>query len=135
VLGLFVMNSTPLFTQRYPRDIVHEVLAQYGADQVGFDMTLQHAVDNSSGFLIPAEVPNTPKRYVLVNARDIWFEGEPGAKPLPDGRVVATWRHPRQLPLLQYHGYTPAQRAFIRSEDASIKLIDRGGAAAAVDHH
>jgi hypothetical protein len=134
VLGLFVMNSTPLFTQRYPREIVHEVLARYGAAQVGFDMTLQHAVDNSSGFLVPAEVPDTPKRYVLVNARDIWFEGEPGRKPLPAGRVVATWRHPRQLPLLQYHGYTPAQRAFMRSEDASIRLIDRAGAAAAVDH-
>jgi hypothetical protein len=134
VLGLFVMNSTPLFTQRYPREIVHEVLARYGAAQVGFDMTLQHAVDNSSGFLVPAEVPDTPKRYVLVNARDIWFEGEPGTKPLPAGRVVATWRHPRQLPMLQYHGYTPAQRAFMRSEDASMRLIDLAGAAAAVDH-
>jgi hypothetical protein len=134
VLALFVMNSTPLFVQRYPREIVHEVLARYGADQVGFDMTLQHAVDNSSGFLIPAEVPGTPKRYVLVNARDIWFEGEPATTPLPAGRVVATWRHPRQLRLLQYHGYTPAQRAFMRSEDASIRLIDRAGAAAAADH-
>jgi hypothetical protein len=135
VLGFFVVNSTPLFTQRYPRDIVHEVLVRYGAEQVGFDMTLQYAVDNSSGFLIPAEVPDTPKRYVLVNARDIWFEGEPGANPLPAGRVIATWRHPRQLRLLQYHGYTPAERAFMRTEDASIRLIDRGGAAAAVDHY
>jgi hypothetical protein len=43
-----------------------------------------------------------------------------------DGRVIATWRHPRQLPLLQYHGYTPGQRRFMRSTDASIRLIDRG---------
>jgi hypothetical protein len=135
VLGLFVMNSTPLFTQRYPRDVVHEVLLRYGPEQVGFDMTLQYAADNSSGFLIPAEVPDTPKRYVLVNARDIWFEGEPDTRPLPAGRVIATWRHPRQLRLLQYHGYTPAERAFMRTEDTSIRLIDRGGAAAAIDHY
>ena len=127
VIGLFVFNSAPLLTQRYPRDIVHEVLARYGVDAVAFDTSLLHTADSATGFFFPAVAPGSAKRYLLVNARDIWFEGEPGSRTLAEGRVIATWRHPRQLPLLQYHGYTPGQRRFMRSTDASIRLIDRGG--------
>jgi hypothetical protein len=125
-IGLAAINSAPLITQRYPRDIVHEVFARYGADAVAFDMSLLHTADSASGFFFPAAAPGPAKRYLLVNARDIWFEGGPGSKTLSEGRVIATWRHPRQLPLLQYHGYTPDQRRFMRSTDASIRLIDRG---------
>jgi hypothetical protein len=136
VLGLFLINSAPLVTQRYPRDVVLEVLARYGPDAVAYDTSLQHTFDSTSGFFFPADVPTPGKRYVLVNARDLWFEGEPGVKPVAGGRVIASWRHPRQLPFMQYHGYTPAQRRFMRSTDASMRLIDReAGPPAAIDHH
>ena len=136
VLGLFLINSAPLFTQRYPRDVVLEVLARYGPDAVAYDTSLQHTFDSTSGFFFPADVPAPDKRYVLVNARDIWFEGEPGVKPVAEGRVIASWRHPRQLRFMQYHGYTPAERRFMRSTDVSMRLIDRGAPpGAAFDHH
>ena len=136
VLGLFLINSAPLFTQRYPRDVVLEVLARYGPDAVAYDTGLQHTFDSTSGFFFPADVPAPGKRYVLVNARDIWFEGEPGVKHVAEGRVIASWRHPRQLRFMQYHGYTPAERRFMRSTDVSMRLIDRGAPpGAAFDHH
>ena len=50
VLGLFLINSAPLFTQRYPRDVVLEVLARYGPDAVAYDTSLQHTFDSTSGF-------------------------------------------------------------------------------------
>jgi hypothetical protein len=85
-------------------------------------------------FFFPADVPAPGKRFVLVNARDIWFEGEPGVKPVAE--VIASWRHPRQLRFMQYHGYTPAQRRFMRSADVSMRLIDRGdGPPPTIDHH
>ena len=135
VLGSFVFNSAPLFAQRYPRDVVLEVLAGYGPDAVAYDTSLQHTVDSTTGRFFPAEVPVPGKRYVLVNASDIWFEGEPGVKPVAEGRVIASWPHPRQLRFMQYHGYTPAQRRFLRSTDASMRLIDRGaGQPSTLDH-
>jgi hypothetical protein len=135
VLGLFLINSGPLFTQRYPRDVVLEVLARYGSDAVAYDTSLQHTFDSTSGFFFPVDAPAAGKRFVLVNARDIWFEGEPGVKPVAEGRVIASWRHPRQLRFMQYHGYTPAQRRFMRSADVSMRLIDRGdGPPATIDH-
>lgn len=135
VFGLFVMNSAPLLTQRYPRDIVHEVLDRYGADAVTFDTSLEHIADSASGFFFPAAPPAPSKRFVLLNARDIWFEGEPGVRPPPEGRVIATWRHPRQLRFMQYHGYTPAQRAFMRTADVSMQLVDRGGGSTPDNQH
>jgi hypothetical protein len=136
VLGLFLFTSAPLFAQRYPRDVVLEVLARYRPDAVAYDTSLQHTVDATSGFIFPAVMPVPGKRYVLVNARDLWFEGEPGVKPVAEGRVIASWRHPRQLRFMQYHGHTPAERRFMRSTDASMRLIDRGtGQPATIEHH
>ena len=69
------------------------------------------------------------KRYVLLNAKDLWVDGGlPGWIPPPDGKVLLTARHPRQLRSLQYHGYTPRERAFFRQTDVSIRLIDTGAA-------
>jgi hypothetical protein len=130
--ALFIVNSWPLFTQRYPRDIIHEVIARYGADAVAFDTNLQHTVDSTSGLFFPSEPRGGAKRYVLVNARDLWFRGEPATRPLPPGRVIASWRHPRELRFLQYHGYTALQRAFVRSADVSMRLIDRSEDSAAL---
>jgi hypothetical protein len=111
------------------------VLGRYGADAVAFDTSLEHIADSASGLFFPAAPPVPSKRYVLLNARDIWFEGEPGVRPLPEGRVIATWRHPRQLPFMQYHGYNPAQRTFMRTVDASIQLVDRGGGSTPDNQH
>ena len=130
VTAIFVFNAWPLLTQRYPRDIVAKVIAQYGAENLQLDTNILNTVDATSGMFLPLDQPANfvptlpPKRYVLLNARDIWIDGQPGVKDVPAGRVVATWRHPRQWRALQYHGYTAEQRAFIRTTDISIRLID-----------
>jgi hypothetical protein len=72
-----------------------------------------------------AENPVRARRYVLLNAKDIWVpEGASETTPPPAGKVLLTVRHPRQLPALQYHGYRPEEREFLRSIDLSIKLVD-----------
>lgn len=124
---LFAWNTWPLMTQRYPREIVGEVIAKYGSANVSLDTSLLHAVDATSAMFLPLEQAASasgPRRYVLLNARDIWIDGELGVTPDPKGTVVASWRHPRQLQAMQYHGYTPEQRAFLRTVDPSIRLID-----------
>jgi hypothetical protein len=62
---------------------------------------------------------------VLLNAKDIWVpDGAREAIAQPAGTVLFALKHPRQLAGLQYHGYRPEERAFLRSLDLSIKLID-----------
>jgi hypothetical protein len=36
---------------------------------------------------------------------------------------------------MQYHGYTPAQRRFLRSADASMQLIDRSAGPPSIVGH
>jgi hypothetical protein len=61
----------------------------------------------------------------VINGTDIWPERQlTSVLPLPSGVVVSAFRHPRQLPMLQYHGFTPRQRALFRSVDISIKVVD-----------
>lgn len=129
VATVFVINSWPLMTQRYPREIVGEVVRTYGSSNVQLDTTILHTIDATGPKFLPIESgrpesTSTPKRYVLLNASDIWIEGELGVKPPPRGRILLTARHPRQLRAMQYHGYTPEQRTFLRSVDFSIQLID-----------
>ncbi len=124
---LFVFNAWPVATLRYPREIVGGVVAQYGRADLAFDTTLLGTVDSTSAMFLPLENDDrqrTGARYLLVNARDIWIEGPPGIKPQPAGMIIATWRHPRQLKLLQYHGYSADQRRFLREHDVAIRLID-----------
>jgi hypothetical protein len=128
-LLLFALNARPLAMLRYPREIVGDVVRLYGAANVRFDTTLLNTVDSTSAIFLPLEpdtAPEARKRYVLLNARDIWIEGAPGTKAHPAGTIVRQWTHPRQLEMLQYHGYSPAQRRFLRENDFSICLVDTG---------
>ena len=132
ITALFLFNARPLLMQRYPREIVADVVAQYGTKDLQLDTNLMNTVDSTSAMFLPLEstasvAPSLPpKRYVLLNARDLWFEGATGVKDVPSGRVIARWPHPRQWRALQYHGYTADQRDFIRSTDISVRLIDTG---------
>ena len=127
---LFAVNIAPLVTQRYPRDIARDVIGQYGAANVRLETIVAHSDEATVPIFLPlrderADSPVGLRRYVLLNAKDIWVtEGAREATAQPAGTVIFALRHPRQLPGLQYHGYRPEERAFLRSLDLSIKLID-----------
>jgi hypothetical protein len=124
--ALFGLNSLPLIAQRYPRDIVIQVTNAYGAADVRLDRTVMTSDEVSARARVMFEGgASAGARYVLVNAGDIWFgTGRQRWLPPPKGRVLLLAAHPRQLRSLQYHGYTPEDRAFLRRVDASIQLID-----------
>jgi hypothetical protein len=127
---LFAVNVAPLMTQRYPRDIARDVIRQYGAANVRLDTIVAHSDEATVQIFLPLQdnTPDSPvssRRYVLLNAKDIWVpEGAREATAQPAGTVLFALKHPRQLAGLQYHGYRPEERAFLRSLDLSIKLID-----------
>jgi hypothetical protein len=124
-----VPNWVTVFAQRFPRDIAIESVRQYGANHVGVRMTIS-GIDNATVRLFlpfddPASALAQPRRYILTNAQDIWVPGGASASVAqPDGKVLLSTRHPRQLKSMQYHGYQPAERTFLRSIDFPIQLID-----------
>jgi hypothetical protein len=131
IILLFAANVAPLLAQRFPRDMVSEAIRRYGLENVRLEASLLHLDNATAEAFLPPEIraPLTAsaraKRYVLLNAVDIWPKGgelEEGA--FPAGRQLLVARHPRQLRLLQYHGYTPVERRFLRSTDFSMRLID-----------
>jgi hypothetical protein len=130
VVLLFAVNAWPLFHQRFPREIVADVMKTYGEAQVRLDTTVFRSVDVTAALFLPVrpetiEARDPGKRYVLLNAKDIWTEDKlPGWKPPPRGPVLLQTPHPRQLRALQYQGYTPGQRLLLRHIDFSIQLID-----------
>jgi hypothetical protein len=122
---IFVLNATPLVMQQYPRDIALEAVRRYGADNIRLEMTVLHSDVATEPVFLPFAPEGPTKRYVLVNAKDIWVpEGASEAVPPPPGTVLFSTGHPRALRSLQYHGYRSAERAFLRSVDVSITLID-----------
>ncbi len=128
---LFVMNCLPLIEQRFPREVVGELVRTYGDGNVRLDSTILNSVDDTVPLFLPlnrdraGSGSNGSERYVLLNSKDIWVAAEPIRwKPPPVGRTVFAAKHPRQLLSMQYHGYTPEQRAFLRTLDFSMRLID-----------
>jgi hypothetical protein len=128
VLLLFSVNIVPVLTQRFPREVVSEVIQRYGADRVGLDTTILNSLDTTIPLFLPVDVTRSTiaaRRFILVNAKDIWTDEQPPRwKPPPRGSVVLRTPHPRQSPSMQYHGYTPSQRLLLRHLDFSIQLID-----------
>ena len=109
ILG-FAMNVLPFITQRFPRELVADVMRTYGEAQVRLDTTVFNSVDTTVALFLPvdpedAAAAGARKRYVLLNAKDIWTDHKlPGWKPPPRGQVLFQTRHPRQLRALQYPG-------------------------------
>jgi hypothetical protein len=132
IAGLFFLNALPLAAQRFPREVAAEAIRRFGAANIRLDTTVLNSIDESARTFLPDELTNpqpggSPKRYVLLNARDIWIEGGlPGRIPPPAGTVLLSARHPRQLRSLQFHGYTPRQRENLRSFDFSMQVVDTG---------
>ena len=127
---VFTANAAPLMAQRYPREIARDAIQKYGAANVRLATIVAHSDEATVQVFLPvqadsAESPAAARRYVLLNAQDIWVpDGTLEAVSPPAGKVLFSVRHPRQLPVMQYHGYRPEERAFVRSIDLSMELID-----------
>jgi hypothetical protein len=130
---IFMTNAAPLLAQRYPRDVAREVIRRSGRPNVRLVTTVGPSDEATVGVFLPfdAESPSAatmnPRRYVLLNAKDIWLLDDAYTVTAPPpGRVLFSLPHPRQLRSMQFHGYGPHERAFLRSTDLSMKLIDTG---------
>jgi hypothetical protein len=131
---IFLVNAAPLLAQRYPRDVARQVVRQYGAGNVRLVTTVASSDEATVGVFLPLDTERAgartmkTRRYVLLNAKDIWLLGDTHtATAPPPGRVLFSVLHPRQLRSMQFHGDGPQERAFLRSTDLSIKLIDTAG--------
>lgn len=130
VATLFVVDVLPLWRQQFPREIVMSTVQRYGAEHVALARTVLGASDATAALFLPLEPPNADgtgegKRYVVLNGYDIWPETDRfRAVPPPPGAVVFSTPHPRQLRALQFQGFTPTQRAYLRTTDVSIRVID-----------
>ena len=131
VILLFGINAYPFIVQRFPRELVADVMRTYrGGTGSRLDTTVFHSADATVALFLPVNperlgAPDSVRRYVLVNAKDIWTDDKlPGWKPPPHGQVLLRTPHPRQLRSLQYQGYTPGQRLLLRHIDFSMQLID-----------
>ena len=73
--------------------------------------------------------PDTSARLVLLNAQHLYPVR--GARLLPPGVVLRSWRHPLEFPPYQYEGYTPRERAILRNARISMRLVELSGVPAA----
>src|SRR5262249_51155234 len=108
----FGFNIAQPLAQRFPADIVPEIVRQYG--QVRYDVTVTgpQVVNESAG----------PDANLLLNAQHLY--PVTGVKPPPDGEVLYATRHPLQFLPYQYEGWNRRERAFLREADITIRLID-----------
>ena len=60
---------------------------------------------------------------MLVNVGVIW--PVLGARDLPPGQVIARSGHPLEFWPYQYEGYRRDERALLRANDISMRLIQR----------
>lgn len=134
ILGL--VNAAPHVIQEFPREMVHGVVRDHGAAGLTIGSTLVDFEAVTGSLFLPIDPtraaynPERPSDYVLFNVTDLWVDERiERVQPPPVGRVLIHKPHPRQRRSMQYHGYTRRQRAFLRSIDVSMRLIDTRPAA------
>jgi hypothetical protein len=117
-----VWNAAPLYALRFPREVSWWATSQFGDDVATGARSFVLNLGDNAGL-----APSDRRRYVVVNDRDIWIDGDrlPTPRPIP-GRLVYRTTHPRQLFIYQYHGYKEELRRVLRRIDLSTQVIDRG---------
>jgi hypothetical protein len=125
------VNARPHLVQRFPREFVREIVAQYGESDVSVGSTLAEVYIAGAGAFLPLDMsrsiydPRRPTRYVLFDVMDLWVDRRIERLIFPPlGRVLRQSANPRQQPAWQYHGYTARQRQFLRRIDVSMRLFE-----------
>jgi hypothetical protein len=131
VLLMGCVNARPHFVQRFPREFVRDVIAQYGERDVSVGSTLAEVNIAGAAAFLPLDVsrsiydPRRPTRYVLFDVMDLWVDQRIERLIIPPlGRVLRHSANPRQHSIWQYHGFTARQRQFLRHINASMRLIE-----------
>jgi hypothetical protein len=112
--------------QRFPRDVIAEITAQYGP--IDFDNTIQGP---------PQTHEHVESQWVLFNAQHLYHPRAPRpafapsrfgeAGLLPPGLLeVMRFRHPLQFLPYQYEGFEPTEREVLRGNDIAMRLVDVG---------
>jgi hypothetical protein len=108
----FIMFA-PHFSRVFPRDVEIAVLRDVGNPK--------HSLSVSGSIYIPLSAPVRRPDLVLVNAQMIYpirsYIGYPA------GTTLLRVEHPLTYPPFQFEGHTPRERAILRTDDISIRLI------------
>ena len=108
-----VVHFVPHFTRVFQRDVEIEVLRSLGNPK--------HSLSTSGSIYITLVLPVTRPDLALVNAQFIYpIRGYIG---YPEGETVFRVEHPLNYRPFQYEGHSPAERALLRTDDISIRLI------------
>ena len=111
LVGQAAWNQRRPLQQRFPRDVVAEITAKYGA------------LDRASSLEgPPLTSDHVASRWMLVNAQHLYHPRAPMA--LPPGVVVMRFPHPLEFLPYQYEGFEPMERQVLRNNDISMRLID-----------
>jgi hypothetical protein len=108
------VNFTGPLRQRFPAEYTREVEGALGP------LPREVAL---SGPAVLGRAPVASDRYVLVNAQHLYPVG--GPRVVSPGRETRRVRHPLEFRPYQYEGYTPPERAVLRSADLSMRVIER----------
>ena len=113
VAALAAWQLQPHFSRVFPREIEIAVLKAYGVPK--------HSLSVTGSLYLPLDLPVSRPDLVLVNAQLLYpIRGYLGEPP---GRTLLKFEHPLSYLPFQYESHTPAERAFLRSHDIAIRLI------------
>ncbi len=106
-------HFAPHFARVFPRDVEITVLRNFGNPKRTLSM--------SGSIYIPLALPVKRPDLALVNAQMIYpVRGFIG---YPEGRTIFRIEHPLTYLPFQYEGHSPAERAMLRAQDISMRLI------------
>lgn len=116
VIGLLLVAAlahfTPHFGRTFPREFKITTFAHFGTPKVAVSF---------SGTMVPRPIPITRPDLALVNAHLLYPLRAP--YPLPEGTTILRAEHPLSYLPYQYEGYSPRERALVRSNDISLRVI------------
>jgi hypothetical protein len=107
------LRLAPHFAQVFPREVEAAVTRQFGIPKRTLSVT--------GAIYLPSRRPVTRPDLLLVDAQNLFPIA--GRRPVPAGRTLLRVDHPLAYLPLQYEGYSPRERALLRSADLSIRLL------------
>lgn len=108
-----LITFAPHFSRVFPRDVEVAVLRNFGNPK--------HSLSVSGSIYIPLARPVARADLVLVNAQLIYpIRAYIG---YPEGATMFRIEHPLTYPPFQFEGHSPRERAVLRGDDISIRLI------------
>ncbi len=115
--GLAAWNLRVPFTERFPTDVLPELLEQHPGEIRVFAQNVNQMLPLAEPELLRPDAP-----LVFTNPRVP--KPVSGFIPAPAGKLLWAHPHPSQHPSNHFDGYLAHERALLRAEDFRMKLID-----------